>query len=413
MSRTAYIEPLDKPLYLMAKPVGAACNLRCDYCYYLEKSQLYASRRCQMSDEMLELYIRNYIECQPSAEVQFCWHGGEPILRGLDFFRRAMVLQRKYAKGRRIDNSLQTNGTLLTDEWCRFLKDYDFLVGISIDGPEHCHDHYRHAAGGGGSFKQVMRGVNLLLKHDVPFNTMSVINSYNADYADEVYHFLKQIGGHYMQFSPVVERLSGVREDGLHLLPAEQQTTAELAPWSVDPIQMGNFYIQIFDEWVRHDVGRYFVQLFDSALACHVGMLPSSCIFAPTCGHAAAMEFNGDVYSCDHYVYPEHRIGNLHQLSFWQMMNDSRQQTFGQNKRDKLPPQCRACDVLHLCNGECPKNRIDADRDGYEGLNYLCRGYYAFFRHALPALDFMASELRAQRSPANVMRWMSDNDKKS
>ena len=404
MHDTAYIRTLNMPLYLMAKPVGAACNLRCDYCYYLEKHKLYNNKRQHMSDAMLEHFVRNYIACQPSDEVTFTWHGGEPMMRGLDFYRRAVVLQQRYAQGRHIYNSLQTNGTLLDDEWCDFLHDNQFLVGISIDGPEHCHNHYRRDANGVGSFKRVMHAVELLMRHNVTFNTMSVINRYNADFADEIYVFLKHIGSHYMQFTPIVERTADVRSDHLQLLPSHQRVTATLAPWSVLPEQMGHFYIHIFDHWVRHDVGRYFVQLFDSVLACHMGMLPTTCIFAPTCGHAAVMEYNGDVYSCDHFVYPEYRLGNLHQQTFWQLINSPRQQQFGRGKHDLLPPQCRRCRHLHLCNGECPKNRIDTDSDGYEGLNYLCRGYTLFFDHVLPYLDRMAALLRSGHPAADIMQ---------
>lgn len=406
MSRNIYIEPLSMPLYLMAKPAGAACNLNCDYCYYLEKDKLYPNRKhYQMSDELLEYFTRNYIQCQPTPHVLFTWHGGETLLRDISFYRKALMYQRKYGRGRQIENSLQTNGTLLTDEWCRFFKNNNFLIGISIDGPEHCHDAYRKNKGGRPTFRQVMRGIELLQKHNVEFNTLSVINDYNVHYALEVYHFLKDIGSHYMQFSPIVERLSDERPDHLRLLPPEERITADLAPWTVDPDAFGLFYIDIFAEWVRQDVGDYYVQLFDAALANYVGAPPGVCVFAPTCGHAAAMEFNGDVYACDHFVFPEFKLGNIRTKSFMEMMMDPRQIRFGEDKRDKLPTQCRQCRFLKLCNGECPKNRIDADVNGEEGLNFLCRGYYRFFAYAEPYLEFMALELANKRPPANVMHW--------
>ena len=359
-----------------------------------------------MSDGTLEKYIENYINAQPVPEVLFTWHGGETLLAGISFFRKAFALQKKYGRGRQIDNSLQTNGVLLNDEWCRFFKDNNMLIGISIDGPEHCHDIYRKNAGGHGTFRQVMRGIELLQKHNVDFNVLSVINDYNVQYPLDVYRFFKAIGAQYMQFTPIVERLSDNRSDGLKLLPPTKAGDATLAKWTVSSKEFGQFYIAIFDEWVRNDVGRFFVQLFDATLANFVGAMPGTCIFGKTCGHASAMEFNGDVYACDHFVYPEYKLGNIHNKTIVEMMFSEKQLRFGTDKRDTLPQQCLECEFLKLCNGECPKNRIATDKYGNEGLNYLCQGYKMFFKHTMPYMKFMANELDFKRSPANVMQFV-------
>lgn len=398
--------PLSMPTYVMAKPTGSTCNLDCSYCYYLEKEKLYSDRKkMHMSDETLEKYIESYIQAQPVPEVLFTWHGGETLLRDISFYRKALALQKKYGRGRRIDNSLQTNGTLLTDEWCRFFKDNNFLIGISIDGPEHCHDIYRKNKGGKSTFKQVMKGIELLQKHEVEFNTLSVINNYNVDYPLEIYNFFKEIGSKYMQFSPIVEQISKTRSDGLNLLPPEGADDAVLAPWTVNAKKFGQFYISIFDEWVKKDVGKYFVQLFDSILAGTVGEQPGVCIFAEKCGHATVMEFNGDVYACDHYVFPEYKIGNIKTHTIFEMVFSQKQLRFGADKHDTLPTQCLKCEFLKVCNGECPKNRIISTRTGEPGLNYLCEGYYAVYKHTQPYMQFMANELHFKRSPANVMNF--------
>ncbi len=406
MSKTISFNPLTLPTYVMAKPAGSICNLNCSYCYYLEKEKLYQNRKkLEMSDELLELFTKSYIEAQPVKEVLFTWHGGETLLRDISFYRKALLYQRKYGRGRVITNTLQTNGILLTDEWCRFFKDNNFLIGISIDGPEHCHDAYRKNKGGAGTFRQVMRGIELLQKHGVDFNTLSVINDYNVQFPLDVYRFFKEIGSQFMQFAPIVERVSDFRPDGLKLLPPEENVEADLASWTVNPVKFGQFYIEIFDEWVRNDVGAWYVQLFDSTLANAVGAQPGGCIFAETCGHAAALEFNGDLFACDHYVFPEYKLGNIRTQTIFEMMFQQRQLQFGADKRDKLPTQCRECDVLKFCHGECPKNRIAATPTGEPGLNYLCQGYKAFFHHALPYMEFMANELHYERPPANVMRF--------
>lgn len=359
-----------------------------------------------MSDEILERYIQSYIEAQPVPEVLFTWHGGETLLRDILFYKKALTYQKKHGRGRNIDNSLQTNGVLLTDDWCKFFKDNNFLIGISIDGPEHCHDAYRKNKGGKGTFKQVMRGIELLEKHGVEFNTLSVINDYNVNYPLEVYNFFKEIGSRYMQFSPIVERIRKENiPEGLKLMGPEEEGDYVIAPWTVNAGKFGKFYIEIFDEWVRKDVGQYFVQLFDATLANTIGEQPGSCIYAEKCGHASVMEFNGDVYACDHFVFPEYKLGNIRHKTIFEMMFSESQLRFGSDKKDKLPAQCKQCDFLRLCNGECPKNRIIKTSEGESGLNYLCIGFKMFYRHTKPYMEFMAKELFFKRSPANVMTW--------
>ncbi|MDR0371224.1 MAG: anaerobic sulfatase-maturation protein [Prevotellaceae bacterium] len=398
MNKTVLFNPLSMPMYVMAKPVGATCNLNCAYCYYLEKEKLYPNRtEIRMSDGLLEKYIESYINAQPVPHVLFTWHGGETLLAGLPFYRKALALQKKHGKGRVIANSLQTNGVLLNDEWCRFFRENQFLIGISIDGPEHCHNMYRQNAGGNGTFRQVMRGIELLQKHRVDFNILSVINNYNVRFPLDVYRFFKAIGAHYMQFLPVVERIHHNRSDGLRLLPPKKATDAPMAPWAVGAEAFGRFYIAIFDEWVRNDIGRYFVQLFDAVLANFVGEMPGSCILAPTCGHASVMEWNGDVYSCDHFVFPEYKLGNIRNRTIVEMMFSEAQLRFGADKRDRLPQQCVECEYLKICNGECPKNRVSTDRYGNEGLNYLCEGYKMFFKHAIPCMKLMAKALNLKK----------------
>ncbi|MDR1747177.1 MAG: anaerobic sulfatase-maturation protein [Tannerella sp.] len=385
----SFIAPFAKPLYVMLKPVSAVCNLRCKYCYYLEKKDLYpnAENGYVMSDELLEEFICQYLESQTMPEVLFTWHGGETLMRNIGFYRRALELQRKYGRGRRIDNALQTNGTLLTDEWCRFFKENNFLIGISIDGPQHCHDIYRRDREGRPSFHKVMKGIALLKKHAVEFNVMGVVNDYNADYPLEFYHFFKELGCHYIQFAPIVETVDG-----------------QPAPWNVPARKWGEFLIAIFDEWVRQDVGTYYVQYFDATLANWAGEKPGVCTLAKTCGHAGVMEFNGDVYSCDHFVYPAYKLGNIRTHTLTEMMYSDRQLKFGADKHDALPQQCHDCNYLFACHGECPKNRIISTAAGERGLNCLCEGYYAFFDHVAPYMDYMKNELMHRRPPANIMK---------
>lgn len=389
--------PFGSPLYVVLKPAGSRCNLACRYCYYLEKGRLYPKEEQQvLSDELLETFIRQYLEAQTMPQVLFTWHGGEPLLRPLSFYRKALALQQKYARGRQIDNCLQTNGTLLTDEWCEFLRENHFLVGISIDGPQTFHDAYRCH-----SFEKVMRGIRLLQKHGVEWNAMATVNHLNADHPAEFYRFFKAIGCQYIQFTPVVERIVE-RPDGLTLASAHQQE-ASLTDYSVTPEQWGRFLCGVYDEWVKADIGQVFVQLFDATLANWAGEPPGICSLSPTCGRAAAMEANGDVYSCDHFVFPEYRLGNIRQQSLTAMLYGERQQRFGRDKSATLPRQCRECSFLFACHGECPKNRFAKDRYGEPALNYLCEGYKQFFAHIAADMDFMKVELDAGRSPANLM----------
>lgn len=411
-----YITPFARPVYVMLKPVGSVCNLACDYCYYLEKGKFYPEVKNHiLSDELLEKFIRDYLECQTMPEVLFTWHGGETLMRPISFYKKALELQRKYARGRRIDNCIQTNGTLLTDDWCRFFRENNFLVGVSIDGPQEFHDEYRRNRQGLPSFYKVMKGIELLKKHGVEYNAMAVVNDYNVDYPLEFYRFFKEIGCHYIQFAPIVERM-GRHADGTRLAAPEERTAAamgpgsrseapELASFSVDPVKWGRFLCDLFDEWLKEDVGTYYIQLFDATLANWVGEQPGVCSMAPTCGHAGVMEFNGDVYACDHYVFPAYKLGNIRTHTLTEMMYSPRQLKFGTDKRDKLPAQCKACDYLFACNGECPKNRFAYTADGEPGLNYLCSGYKHFFEHVAPYMDFMKKELLAQRPPAGVMEW--------
>lgn len=384
----SFISPFARPLYVMLKPIGAVCNLRCKYCYYLEKKDLYPdANNYIMSDEILERFIEQYLNSQTMGQVLFTWHGGETLMRNKSFYTKALELQRKYARGRQIDNSIQTNGTLLTDDWCRFFKDNNFLVGISIDGPQHCHDKYRKTRDNKPSFYNVMKGLALLKKHEVEFNVMGVVNDYNVDYPLEFYNFFKSIDCRYIQFAPIVETVD-----------------RELASWNVPAEKWGDFLIAIFDEWVKQDVGTFFIQYFDSTLANWVGEQPGICIQAKTCGHAGVMEFNGDVYACDHFVYPEYKIGNIKTHTLTEMMYSQKQINFGNDKYNALPRQCKECDFLFACNGECPKNRIIHTDSREKGLNYLCRGYYKFFKHVAPYMDFMKNELENKRPPSNIMQ---------
>ena len=383
------ISPFARPLYVMLKPVGAACNLACNYCYYLEKSNLYKHQpKRQMSEELLERFVKDYIEAQTMNEVVFTWHGGEPTLRPLSFYQKAVELQKKYAGGRIIHNSLQTNGTLLTDEWCRFLKANNWLVGISIDGPEAFHDRYRRDSQGKPSWKRVMEGIRLLQHYGVEWNAMAVVNRYNADHPQAFYRFFKSIGCQYIQFAPIVER-NMQHADGRHLASIGDATDAPVTDFSVTPEQWGSFLCGLFDEWVKQDIGRVFVQIFDSMLANWVGVAPGSCIYAKECGHAGVMEYNGDVYSCDHFVFPQYKLGNINEHTLIEMLYGEKQRRFSQLKYNKLPRQCKECRWAFACHGECPKNRFVNDRYGNPGLNYLCAGYRRFFEHIAPTMDEM------------------------
>lgn len=396
--------PFAKPLYVMLKPAGAHCNLACKYCYYLEKNKLYpTAQRHLMSDEMLEQFTREYIEAQTMNQVLFTWHGGEPLLRSLDFYRKALSLQQKYAGGRRIDNVIQTNGTLLTDEWCEFFAQNHWLVGISIDGPQPDHDHYRLTAAGKPSWKKVMQDIKLLKKHGVEWNAMAVVNAYNANHPLEFYRFFKENGCQFLQFTPIVERLTR-HEDGRTLASLADKDEISLSEASVAPEQWGYFLCAIFDEWVRKDVGKIFVEIFDCTLANWMGISPGICAYSKECGHAGVMEHNGDVYSCDHFVFPEYKLGNIRDHSLIDMLYGEQQQEFSRLKHSSLPRQCKECDMEFACHGECPKNRFMKDKYGDSGLNYLCPGYYHYYQHVAPYMDYMKQELMSQRPPSNIMK---------
>jgi uncharacterized protein len=388
--------------YIMTKPRGAICNLDCEYCYFLSKERLYPNSSFRMSETLLEEYIRQYIDAQSGPEITFAWQGGEPTLMGIDFFRLAVSYQQKYRKpGMRITNALQTNGVTLTDEWCAFFRQADFLIGISLDGPRELHDAYRVDKGGKPTFDRVMAGLRLLQAHGVEFNVLTTIHAANAGHGQEVYRFLRdEVGAQYMQFIPIVERdnATGFQEGDT---VTSRSVTAEA---------YGQFLIEVFDEWVRRDVGRVYVQIFDVALAAWVGDSPGLCIFEETCGHALALEHNGDVYSCDHFVEPKHLVGNIIDIPLSEIAVSDQQRQFGLAKRDTLPAYCRACEVRFVCNGGCPKDRFISTPDGEPGLNYLCAGYKAFFTHITAPMNVMANELAYQRPPARVMLYMAQKD---
>jgi uncharacterized protein len=397
--------------HIMTKPIGPICNLDCKYCFYLEKEKLYPNtRQWAMSLETLAQYVQQYISAQPMDEVHFAWQGGEPTLLGVEFFRTVVALQQKYADGKTIHNALQTNGTLLDDEWGEFLAEHRFLVGLSIDGPQELHDHYRVDKGNAPTFDRVMRGLAKLKEYQVDFNTLTVVNRQNCMFPLDVYRFLREIGSGFIQFIPIVERRAIETEpNGLILIQPSFERPAEVTDWSVEPLAYGQFLARIFDEWVKKDVGRTFVQIFDVALESWFGMDQSLCVFRKTCGSALAMEPTGDVYSCDHFVYPENKLGNIMEDALEKIVGSLAQTQFGNDKRDSLPPMCRQCDVRFACNGECPKHRFLHTPDGEPGLNYLCAGYKHFFHHIDPYMRFMAAELREGRAPANIMQIVGDS----
>lgn len=409
------IPPNSRPFHVMVKPRGAICNLDCSYCYYLQKEELYPGSSFRMSSEVLEEFTRQYIEAQPVPEVIFGWQGGEPLLMGLDFFREALALQARYRRpGMRILNTLQTNGTKLDEEWSAFFAQNGFLVGISLDGPEELHDAYRVDKGGKPTFRRVMEGLRLLKAHGVEWNALTTIHAANAPYPLEVYRFLRdEAGARFMQFIPIVERERKTRRLGTRLPilgtagsgagAGDGYGDSGLTDRSVSAEAYGRFLTTVFDEWVRRDVAKVFVQMFDVALSAWVGAPPPLCVFAETCGTAAAMEHNGDLYSCDHFVDPLYRLGNLRDHTLADMMDSPRQRTFGEDKRDTLPRYCRECEVRFVCNGGCPKDRLATTPDGEPGLNVLCAGYKGFFNHIRPAMEYMADALRRGRAPAGIM----------
>jgi uncharacterized protein len=398
--------------HVLAKPIGPICNLDCKYCFYLEKESLYPKvEKWAMPAEVLESYIRQYIEAHDTPIVNFAWQGGEPTLLGVDYFRNLVRLQEKYANGKRIQNAFQTNGVLLNDAWAALFKENNFLVGLSIDGPRALHDTYRVDKGGQPTFDKVMGGMDVLKRNGIEFNTLTTVHRGNADAPLEVYRFLRDNGSGFLQFIPIVERIANqATTDGLRLISPDSLTPARVAPWSVEPRQFGRFLCAIFDEWVRRDVGKVFVQLFDVSLEMWSGLEASLCVFRRQCGAALAIEHGGDVYSCDHYVYPENRLGNIIESPLESLVDSPQQRAFGEAKETTLPKYCRECDVRFACNGECPKHRFLTTPDGEHGLNYLCAGYKLFFHHVDPYMRFMAAELNSRRAPANVMLWVAKKD---
>ncbi len=400
-----------RPFHIMTKPVGPICNLDCTYCFYLEKEKLFGrTEKFRMSDALLDKYIREYIQSQSSPEISFAWQGGEPTLLGVDFFRKVVALQEEHSDGRPISNALQTNGTLLNDEWGEFLAEHRFLVGLSVDGPAELHDAYRVDKRQKPTFDRVMRGLEYLQKHGAEYNTLTVVNRKNSKHPLKVYRFLKEIGSTFHQFIPLVERKpdSEAKELGLDLAspPDLDEISDEHSPvtsWSVQPVAYGDFLIKIFNEWVKTDVGRIFVQLFDVALGNWMGVGSGLCVFAEKCGRALAMEHNGDLYSCDHFVYPKYKLGNLMNQSLGAMVDSPAQTKFGEDKLTTLPKYCRDCEVRFACNGECPKHRFIRTPSGEPGLNYLCAGYKKFFKHIDPYMRVMMRLLEEKRAPAEIM----------
>lgn len=406
-----------RPFHVMTKPIGPICNLDCKYCFYLEKEKLYAGeRKWAMPDNVLEAYIAQYIHAQPNDVVSFAWQGGEPTLLGVDYFRKIVELQKKHADGKRIENALQTNGTLLDDEWCEFLSANRFLVGLSIDGPRELHDTYRVDKKQQPTFDLVVRGIDFMKKHATEFNTLTVVNRANSQKPLEVYRFLKSIGSGFLQFIPLVERLPQTRLKvlGLDLAepsPLEDPERPPVTDWSVRSVDYGQFLVTIFNEWVRRDVGRVYVQHFDVALGNWAGVGSSLCVFSEKCGAAMAIEHNGDLYSCDHYVYPQYKLGNVLNQSLGEMATSEKQQAFGNYKSESLPQYCRNCEVKFACHGECPKHRFIRTADGEDGLNYLCAGYRRFFNHIDPYMKTMTQLLKRQQPPALIMQMIADRER--
>lgn len=401
--------------HVMAKPSSSICNLDCSYCFYLEKEKLYPdqNKNWKMNDETLELYIQQHIEAQPGVEVQFAWQGGEPTLMGIDFFHRVVQLCEKYAGNKRIKHAFQTNGILLNDTWCNLFKHHDFLIGISIDGPADLHDVYRVNRSKKSTHAKVMEGIQYLKKHNIEFNTLTVVHDLNSQQPERVYQFLKSIGSTYLQFIPLVERKSdNIKENPQVLnlvLPGEPQ--AKVTSWSVPSWRYGEFLNSIFDVWVKQDVGRIFVNMFDSTLAAWCGQPSGSCITSETCGHAFALESNGDLYQCDHFVYPEYLLGNIHQISINEMNQSSEAKQFGEDKAKTLNLDCLECEYKFACHGSCPKHRFSISERGFINHNYFCTGYKAFFKHVAPYMRLMAELLQNQQSPMNIMSIIQNHPK--
>jgi serine-type anaerobic sulfatase-maturating enzyme len=403
--------------HLLVKPTGAVCNLDCHYCFFLSKEALYPNSHFRMTDDLLKIYIRQMLVAQPTPEASINWQGGEPTLMGLDFFKRSVEYAEKYKKpGQKLLYTIQTNGTKIDNEWASFFKQNNFLVGLSLDGPKELHDIYRLNKGGQGSFDQVMRGREILKKHDVDVNILCTVNAANGDYPVEVYHFFRdELKEQYMQFIPIVERATtetlvlanqGWSQHPGSDRPLYTQNGDLVTERSVKPDQFGHFLISIFDEWIMSDVGRVFVQSFDVALANWLGQ-PSLCIFQRTCGESLVLEHNGDLYSCDHFVEPAFLLGNIKKTHMIDLVSSDQQHKFGQDKYDTLPQYCRECEVLFACYGECPRNRFTHTPNGEPNLNYLCVGYKRFFKHINRPMNVMAQLLRTGHYADEVMNILT------
>ncbi len=399
---------LHRSFSVMVKTAGPVCNLDCDYCYYLEKDALYPGKKFnlssfRMNEEVLEKLIRDFITSQPQQTIEFVWHGGEPTLLGIEYFRKAITLQKKYAGEKEILNSFQTNGTLITDEWAEFLAENHFLCGLSIDGPKKFHDNHRRFPNGQGSWEKVVECARLFRKHGVEFNTMSVVNASNSKEPATVYEFLKSIGSRFMQFTPIAERIALDPANPLSIVDNRYNKATAVMEENVSATDWGNFLCRIFDIWVKNDVGTYFVNYFDNTLAAYAGQHPSLCSMAPYCGCSLAVEHNGDVYTCDHFVFEDYKLGNIFEKNIAEMAKSDQQLFFEQRKQDTLSRQCRNCPFIKACGGDCPKNRFVKNEDG-ESVSCLCEGFRMFFNHTRKHFEFMANELRHQRPPANVMK---------
>lgn len=382
--------PLKYPVYVTAKPTGSFCNLNCDYCYYLEKEKLLVDKSPVMDDSILELFIQQQIEAQPGQNVLFTWHGGEPLTLGTGYFNKIITFQKKYKRSKIINNSIQTNGLLINDKWCKFLTDNNFLVGLSLDGPQPINDYYRKNLNGSGSFLQIIKGLDLLIKYGVEFNVLAVVNNYSVKYPVEIYRFFKSIGVKYIQFTPIVERI----DSKTGLLVSPEKSGGIIAPWTVPAYSYGKFLCDIFDEWINGDIGKIFVTNFDATLACHLNLEPGICTHTKTCGHAGVIETNGDLYSCDHFVFEKYKLGNIKEKTITEMMLSEKQLSFGNTKFSSLPDKCIKCEYLNLCYGECPKNRIKKNSMDNKPLNYLCPGLKHYFNHTRNTMKIMADDIR-------------------
>ncbi len=419
MPEAPSVWPRNAPSYfhVMAKPTGAICNLDCKYCFFLSKDSLYPGSQFRMANDVLEAYVRQVIESQREPHITIAWQGGEPTLMGLDFFRRAMTLVHKYKRpGMTLEHTIQTNGTLLNEEWCEFLRTNSFLVGLSVDGPREMHDAYRVDKGGAPTFDKVMRGAHLMQQHGVEFNVLCTVHAANVEHPLEVYRFFRdELRTHFVQFIPIVERtlpeMLEIANEGWgernHARPLYTQNGNRVTERTVKAELWGRFLIAVFDEWVRHDVGNVFIQLFESSLASWMGMPASLCIFAKTCGNALALEHNGDLYSCDHFVEPKYLLGNIREQHLVQLVASDQQRKFGNDKQDSLPRYCRECEVKFACNGECPRNRFIETPDGEPGLNYLCAGYKAFFKHVDHPMKLMVNLLLEGREASDVVKILA------